>query len=861
VTRRRLAALAAGLALAVLAGLLSVRTVAIPGWRAGLAGDGFQPLRWDATHRTAREPVTLRFAAAPVTVQLMLSGAGGADVVAGDARVHVTLDEVARAVVVDAPQGVVRLEPQPVVRVHGIEVQGERGTLARLALRVLLARLALPALLVLLLAAMLSPRLLPAVPRAPLPEGRLAVAFGALMLASALAQCLLLPQPLPIGDPGAYYDMAGRVRDAMGAVRSLDDLAQALRTLRPYGGLFATASTYALLRSVSDALQVVYAAHALAMAGAVFFLVRAAARLGGRSLAVTTGTLALLYPPLAVLCGLVQPEPFILLAWCFALDRLLAAHAAGSRRDAAWAGLAFAVGLALHPQGLWFLLAATALVAIPFAPRLLHGQARATTIAFAWGVLPIVVATALGERAARPAVGVLEERYGFWAYTAPMPLGFWLYLETEGWQGPLRLDQTEYGRGFLAEDDAGRMGTAAARALYTARFLAARPGTAVHAVLRNLHRLYAVPDNPPGTDWPWPLAWQKALHAVLVVLCLLAVPLLVDGRGALVFAPIAALAATYPLYHVYNKYAVPSLPFVLLAAAVGLLHVCREKRRGLLIACATAAAVGAWVPASALALHGVPTSVARVLLLSLAGGGLAGLGASALRWAHTLTARAATIAAFALLLAANIAAARSDVGWRDLRVPLDRAPRHEVVLAADAAGQEGASLLLDLDLPDGDPRPLQLVFDGGLVVSGDALTPTMPAFPLATTRQRVRPQSVRQWWSVPFDPRMAPDGRLGLEVRGPAQDALHGALMDREATVDRGLSLGQWPWVSVYRLMHDGEYRLSAEQPLDGGPRRSLVAGRALPGLLGVRVVVRAPNPAAPAGVSALTSWQPVRVF
>jgi hypothetical protein len=77
-------------------------------------------------------------------------------------------------------------------------------------------------------------------------------------------------------------------------------------------------------------------------------------------------------------------------------------------------------------------------------------------------------------------------------------------------------------------------------------------------------------------------------------------------------------------------------------------------------------------------------------------------------------------------------------------------------------------------------------------------------------------------------------GRLGLELRGPEPARLRGEL---EAPGGVTLSLGEWPRASVYRLMHDGEYRLPAPPTREPATRRSLAGGRPLRGGLGVRLV------------------------
>jgi hypothetical protein len=149
-------------------------------------------------------------------------------------------------------------------------------------------------------------------------------------------------------------------------------------------------------------------------------------------------------------------------------------------------------------------------------------------------------------------------------------------------------------------------------------------------------------------------------------------------------------------------------------------------------------------------------------------------------------------------------------------------------------------------------------------VIGPDLRPTMPPFGLATLRGGRDPRTFRQWWAVRLDPRMVSGGRVAVTLEDPSGQALlHGDLgTPHSPGVDAGLSLGQWPYLSVYRLMHDGEYRLAAPQALLGS-RRSDVAGRAVPGALGVRLVILDEAAGPPPWVAgpAPAAWSPLAVY
>jgi hypothetical protein len=896
------------LAGAIAALLLAWPAVRLPGHRgAARVTEGFRPGLWDARFRVARGPAALDLPAVPVRATLVLSGPAEVTVRAGGTTTSYEVDSTPTPVELLLPGGG-RAELSAVgpLRLHEVVLRRTGATpwgplaavlaaalgaallvqrrphlsVAAVAILAVAAAAAValrgqfgavvafglldragPAMALLALAtAFLLPIALPRSAAAPAGATRLALAFAATTLVSALLQVTTLPQPLLIGDPAAYFDIGGRFASALRAARGIDGLADAVQTLRPYGGLWATGLVYGLLRLAHDDLQTIYAAHAVSLAGAVFFLTRAAARIGGPRLAALTGALALLYPSWAVICGIVQPEPVILLLWTAALDRWLAG---AGLRSTAVAGLLFALGLALHPQGMWFLLIALVIALAPFARALARPTARLRVGALAIGLLPVAAFTAAGEAYARPVAEVLDERYGFWAYSARYPLGFWLFIETDGWQGPLRLDETEYATGFRQAERDGRLHSAVDRWRYTIGFVASHARASLRTVLRNLDRLWRMPDNPFRRAWLLPYGAQLRLHRALVVLFLLAVPLAFARGAPPLLLPFAVLSSTYPLYHIFNKYAVPATPFVLLGAALALERLWADRRRAL-AALLAVAALAAFVRPAALALRGAPPGLARGLLdgahaLALA----AAFVVVARAWALGRAARARTLVAAVVLLLPWLATAVGP-GWRRFAVPLDQEARHEI--ASPALSELSASdayLMLDLQVDDGDPHRLRLDFDGGFSLGGEALEPTMPPFGLATVRGGRDARTFPQWWRARWRPEMAPGGRFGLSVHGSEHERLGGdvGVPDRDGVYE-GISLGEWPHLSVYRLMHDGEYRLAVRQRLEPAVRGSVAGGRVVPGLLGIRIAVIEPGDE-PANVesAARARWRPVRVW
>lgn len=885
--KRLLNALPALLVSLAAAACLLSPSLRVPGQRGGLRiADGFRPGRWDARFVVARGPASIRLPPEAARTTLSLSGPARVRIRGDGAERAFRLGNQPEPIDLTPPVGgPVLLDADAPIRLHEIRVARTsslswrrlatlglfgaaglalawripgaslaggalalaaaffclRGTLAGLFAAVMFDRLLPLACASALAACFVLPRLLPRGAVAAAASLRLPATFGALLSASCLAQVALFEQPLVAGDPAAYHEIGGRFRDALIGVRSADDFADAVQSLRPYGGLAVTGLAYGLLRAVRDQPLTIYFAHALAIGGCAFFLTRVAQRLGGARLAVVTGLLALSYGTFPVLAGIVQPEPFILLAWAFALDAMLLAIETRDERRAAASGLAFALGLALHPQGIWFLLLALALVLAPFAPALLaFGRGRLVR-GFAIGLLPIVLTAAAGETYARPVTSVLDERHGFWAYTASFPLGFWLFLETDGWQGPMRIDETAYARAFHVAEESGTVSGTLDRLVFTARFVAEHAAGSLRTVLRNLHRLFHVPDNPPRRDFPLPYGLQVYWHRALVVLFLLGLALAFPGRAALAYVPFAMLCATYPLYHVFNKYALPATPFLMLGAAMALVRIVGE-RNARLLAALVAAGIGAALPPSMLAFMGMPPLAARgfVLMFHL-GGLLAAFYAAGSTWARDTSARRLAAAALTLLVVPALAARWDDPDWRRFERTLDQPAEHEIALRPEEIEKLNAAreayLVLDLQVADGNPNSLSLRFASGLVVPGEDLQPTMPTFGLATTRFQRDPRGFRQWWRVAWRPEMAGEGRVRLTLQGAPNARLFGSLDDGDASLDRGLSLGQWPYASVYRLMHDGEYRLAVDQPLGGLSRRSLYAGQALPGLWGIRLI------------------------
>lgn len=607
-------------------------------------------------------------------------------------------------------------------------------------------------------------------------------------------------QPLPMGDPAAYLEMGGKFADAMARLGSPLGLGPILSDLQPYLALPATGLLYGLLGLVGG-LGVIYAAQALAMAAAVAALVSIAeAEIGPRAGRIALA-LALLHPSFSILPGIVQPEPFILALWTMAaLLALRSLRDTPDPRGLLGAGMLLGLGLALHPQGLSFLLLALALCLVPWAGSLVRRPRL--IVAPLLGAFSVLLPVAAAEHFSKPLAYVLDKQYGFFAYTSPHPLGFWLYLDSDGWQGPLRIEDTTYQKELIAAKGEGAISSTFAD---VGAFVARHPLDSARTVLTNLHRLWRQPDNPFAVPFVLPYALQIPLQRVLVVLFVLGLPALLGSRLALLALPFVMLSMTYPAYHVFNKYGTPALPFTLIGASLSIDRLLRERARARwMIAGLGCAALGALAPAPLFARAGVSGDWFIPLVRGLVWVGLGVALATAVRlWgSDRRSGLLAGVIGATVLLGSSFAASLTDTTRGTWFVALDQPFDVTCRLQAPAeAPPAPAWILIDAQADDGrGPR---------IEVNGRALeppAPTMPTFGLASLRGRRDPATFRQIWRSPIDDASLVSGELRIRVSGGAGTRLFGDI--RAGASGPRLSLGDWPYLSVYRLMHEGQYRL-----------------------------------------------------
>ena len=655
------------------------------------------------------------------------------------------------------------------------------------------------------------------------------VAFAlAAPLVLAAVQILVFEQPLPMGDPAAYLEMGGKFADALARMGSPFALGPILSDVQPYLALPATGLLYGLLRLIGG-LGVIFAAQAMAMAIAVAGLVSICETEISPRAARIALVIALLHPSFSILPGIVQPEPFILAAWTLsALVALSSLREGPDPRALLCAGILLGLGLALHPQGLTFLLLAFSLCLLPWAPDLKHRPALIVGVLL--GVFSVLLPVAAAERFSKPLAYVLDKQYGFFAYTSPHPLGFWLYMDSDGWQGPLRIEDTTYQKELIAMKGEGATSSTFAD---VALFVSRHPGASVQTVLTNLHRLWHQPDNPFAVPFVLPYGLQVPLQRGLVVLFVVSLPALLGSRLAILALPFVMLSMTYPAYHVFNKYATPALPFTVIGAAfvVDRLIDGRGRPRAL-IAGLLCAAAGALLPATLLARLGMSGAWFLVLVRDLLwlGLGLALLTAVRRFGSDARSRWLASAIGAIVLLASSVAAGRNDTTRGAWSLALDSPFEALCRIPPGGAGTPSQGLpwvLIDAQSNDGQAPRIE--------VNGVPLeppVPTMPTFGLASVRGRRDPATFRQIWRARIDEGLLASGEFRIRLSGEAGTRVFGDI--RPGNGGPRLSIGNWPYLSVYRLMHEGQYRLPTFKAPAQACDASGLSGR--PGIALVRI-------------------------
>jgi hypothetical protein len=157
-----------------------------------------------------------------------------------------------------------------------------------------------------------------------------------------------------------------------------------------------------------------------------------------------------------------------------------------------------------------------------------------------------------------------------------------------------------------------------------------------------------------------------------------------------------------------------------------------------------------------------------------------------------------------VLIASSFAASRGDTARGEWSAPLDTTFEVSCRLPERAASPGSKSpAWLFIDIQSRDANPPRIEVNGRNL---EPLVPTMPVFGLATTRGHRDPLTFRQLWRVSVNEDLLSAPELKIHASGGPETRIFGDI--RAGEDGPRLSLGQWPYLSVYRLMHEGQYRL-----------------------------------------------------
>lgn len=316
-------------------------------------------------------------------------------------------------------------------------------------------------------------------------------------------------------------------------------------------------------------------------AGSCVLLGAAGARMFSARVGVVAGSLLALYPPAIFFDGLIQKSVldvfFIALAlWLVA--RLLDAPA----RLADWLGLGLAMGgLSLTRENALVFVAAIGLWLGIGLALTLADRARAAA-AFALGLALVLVPVALRNYTVGGGFYLTTAQLGPNLYIGNNPRADGTYMSLRYGRGAPeyeRIDATE-----LAEQAAGRTLTPGeVSSFWTGRavdFITGRPGDWLALMARKLALVWNADEmldtesQETYAEWSWLLAVGGPIGHFGVLVPLAALGLAVSwprrSRVWVLYAMIAAYAASVVAFYVFARYRFPLVPLLILLAAAGL---------------------------------------------------------------------------------------------------------------------------------------------------------------------------------------------------------------------------------------------------------------------------------------------------
>jgi 4-amino-4-deoxy-L-arabinose transferase-like glycosyltransferase len=674
------------------------------------------------------------------------------------------------------------------------------------------------------------------------------------------------PQPYLFGDPRGYYEAGQRFLDALASVRAGGSLGAAFDSVRGLFLLLGIGTIFATLEALRPGdfafFRVVFALfNTLGMLG-TFLLGRRLARSNwGGWLGLA---LAAVYPAFAVQTGRLYPDPvtgclFVWAAWFY-----LAGVERESRRLLVACGLTLTAALLVRTQIVTFMFVVLPLAFVASAAlwaRQPRSRRLALALALALTPLPLTwwaIGRAVGQRD-----DVL--RFGNLTYQTPYPIGFWMFIESDGWPGPVRFKEVPYYLEMLRENQQrpGLISSPKRQIGFTARYVAARPMASALTVLDNGYRLYAHPANDYKWDYPFDYDAQVVVHQGVCLLALAGLVLFAsEGVATLgVFLLPLGLLALHGVMFAWPRYNVPVMPILLAAAGacgarLATSRALREAARARTLL--WSAALAAVTLGLGLALFSAAPEWARALRLV---GRLAALALPFL-WVARLgvAPRAKYLAALACggLSLLVLAHAARDRQWHETSLAIGATTasvEQEIQLSTEALAKlreaSEAFVVFDMSVPRGVADGVTVEI-GGRAHAGSELIPTMPRLPESTSTGGRDWRQYPQWWALPISAAELPaDAATPLVVRLSARRrdplCLRADRFGDQAQVYEGPAFGESPFTVALKLEYDGDYRRTARYPLRSAATRTTLVtaqGERCPasGVARVRLVTLAQN-------------------
>ena len=614
------------------------------------------------------------------------------------------------------------------------------------------------------------------------------------------------PQPILFGDPGAYYVVGQKLQQAVQGFASGEDFTAVFESVRGLLYFAGVGSLYGLIDSLDPQnipyFRVVLSGfNTLAMLGCFFLAWRLSSSYAGGLVALI---LAVLYPPFSVQTGRLFPDPVTGCLFVWSAYLYLKGVQDRSPFGPFWmfgAGMALTMAVFIRSQLFNYILALLLLVIVATAASWWRSH-RKLVFALLLGCLPV---TTLWVGIVRVVGDDLEqiEAFGNFTFSQRYPYGFWQFLDSDGWMGPYRLGQEPFYEAMEAEaaDVPELLDSYPRQLLFTAGYVASRASESALMFADNIYRLYDRPANDYKWDYPIAYRTQIRYQQVLLIGAIASFAVIVSQNAswALVFFVPACLSLLHGLSYPWPRFNQPAMPIVIAGAgafaAWAFYH--RYRRTKTLLAVGLGAGL-LWVAGAALRMP-VP-ELARVLRST---GTLLVLAIPfvfvALPWSDRRR-TAASASCFLGLALVTIAHDVRSTSWHETSTRLGKAEQ-EISLSSEALQRlrraSEAFLVLDLHIPDGDPRGVRVSLNDR-TFSSDALEPTMPRFGESTSAGGRNRREYRQWWAIRVTPEDLPEAApavLRVVVAAPERDdiVLGGDRFRDQERVYEGPSFGDWP--------------------------------------------------------------------